>query len=154
MRRGQLRIGRLLTAGMAALLLAGCAAPVALPDPETDGPTRQACAALVAATPDQVIGTARRQTTGELAAAWGDPPITLACGIARPEGMGPTSQCLEVDGVGWWPQDGATGQVFTTLDRATYVQVGVPNGYGNTGEVLAQLSPVIAEHLPQTSACV
>lgn len=145
---------RLVPAGLVALLLGSCAAPVALPDPAVDEPTRQACTALVDDLPDDVIGNSRRETSGSLVAAWGDPPITLVCGIPRPAGMQPTSQCLEVEGVGWWPQDGTTGMVFTTLDRAAYVEVGVPNSYGNTGDVLAQLSPLVSEHLALTTPCV
>jgi len=134
-------------------VLAGCAGPVELADPPVDQPTRSICEAVVAASPDTVLGSPRRDTTGTLATAWGNPPITLACGIPQPEGLTPTSQCLEVDGVGWWPQDGTTGQLFTTIGRATHVQVGVPHSYGNTSDVLAELSPVVAEHDPQVFAC-
>ena len=139
---------------LASVVLAGCTAPVAVPDPDVDPATGQVCAALVDATPESLLGSPRRETTGSLATAWGDPPITLECGVPQPQGMTPTSQCLEVEGVGWWPQEGATGQVFTTLDRATYVQVGVPNSYGNTGDALAVLSPVVAAHVPQVRPCV
>lgn len=141
-------------AGPSVLVLAACTAPVTLPDPEVDQVTRERCTALVQATPDTVLSSPRRETTGELSSAWGDPPITLECGLDKPQGLTATSQCLEVEGVGWWPREGLTGQVFTTIDRATYVQVGVPNSYGNTGDVLAQLSPLVAEHIPQTTPCV
>ncbi|SDB84422.1 Protein of unknown function [Raineyella antarctica] len=148
-----MRALRLLAGAGVMVLLAGCAAPVTLPDPVVDAPTRDLCTSLVAATPESVLGSPRRETTGTLGAAWGDPPITLECGIPQPPGLTATSQCLEVDGVGWWPQDGVTGQVFTTIGRRTHVRIGVPNSYGNTGDVLAQLSPVVAEHIPQVRPC-
>ncbi|WOP18309.1 DUF3515 domain-containing protein [Raineyella sp. LH-20] len=128
------------------LLLAGCSAPVQLPDPPVDDATRAVCTALVSDAPATVLGSPRRPTTGSLSVAWGDPPITLACGVPQPAELTPTSQCLEVDGVGWWSQDGVTGTVFTTVGRAAYVQVGVPNSYGNTGDALAELGPVVSRH--------
>lgn len=153
---GLARASAVIPAGLslAGVVLAGCSAPVAVPDPDVDPATRQVCAALVEATPDTLLGSVRREVTGSLATGWGDPPITLECAVPRPQGMTATSQCLEVEGVGWWPQEGETGQVFTTLDRATYVQVGVPNSYGNTGEALAVLSPVVAAHVAQVRPCV
>lgn len=127
-------------------VLTGCSAPVQLADPQVDDATRATCTALVADAPGTVLGSPRRTTTGSLSVAWGDPPITLACGVAKPEGLTATSQCLEVDGVGWWAQDGVTGTVYTTVGRAAYVQVGVPNAYGSTGDALAELGPIVARH--------
>ncbi|WOQ18458.1 DUF3515 domain-containing protein [Raineyella sp. W15-4] len=136
------------------ILLAGCSAPVQLPDPPVDDATRALCTALVADAPATLLGSPRRATTGSLAVAWGDPPITLACGLPQPAGLTPTSQCLEVNGVGWWSQDGVTGTVFTTVGRAAYVQVGVPNSYGNTGDALAELASVVADHDTLLRPCV
>lgn len=149
MRRNPLLVALLATP----LLLAGCAARVELPDPPVDDATRTTCQSLVAATPESVLSSPRRRTTGTLSTAWGDPPITLACGVPRPAGLTPTSECLEVDGVGWWHQDGVTGQLFTTIGRAAYVQVGVPNSYGNTGDALAELSRTVAAHDPMLRPC-
>ncbi len=150
-RTAALATGITLAAGTA---LAGCSAPVQLADPPVDDATRATCSALVADVPATVLGSPRRATTGSLAVAWGDPPITLACGVAKPEGLTATSQCLEVDGVGWWSQDGATGTLYTTVGRAAYVQVGVPNSYGSSGDALAELGPVVARHDTLLQPCV
>ncbi|QGF25285.1 DUF3515 family protein [Raineyella fluvialis] len=117
-----------------------------LPDPQVDDATRTTCSALVADAPATLLGSPRRATTGSLAVAWGDPPITLACGGPKPAGLTATSPCLEVNGVGWWSQDGTTGTIFTTVGRAVYVQVGVPNAYGNSGDALAELAPIVSRH--------
>lgn len=143
-------------AGLAAGLLAtstGCAAAVTLPDPQVDDATRDTCLALLDAVPDTVLGSPPRETTGELGAAWGDPPITLACGVERPAALEATSECYEVNDVGWWPQDAPDGDVFTTLGRDVYIQVGVPSTYGNPSDALAELGPVVDEHTTLLQPC-
>ena len=124
---GRARAGGCLVVAAA---VTACSAPVRLDDPPVDDATRQTCTSLLAALPATLLGSARREVTGTLGAAWGDPPITVACGIAEPTGLTPTATCLEVDGVGWWPQPGQGGQVYTTLGRQVVVQVGVPSAYG------------------------
>ncbi|RPF25658.1 DUF3515 family protein [Georgenia muralis] len=77
----------------AAAVLSGCAAPVSLPPGELAADP--VCARVLQATPDVLGGLERRSTTTQAATAWGDPAVTLRCGVAPP---GPTTdRCLSVD---------------------------------------------------------
>lgn len=138
---------------ISAATVSACAAPVVLDDPPVDEATRQTCTSLVAALPTTVLGSARRETTGTLGGAWGNPPITVACGIAEPPGLTPTAECLEVDGVGWWQQPGRGGEVYTTIGRAAVVQVGVPSAYGEPTAALVELAPAVGA-VPVVRPCV
>ena len=98
--------------------------------------------------PETVAGAARRPTSGgDGTGAWGEPPITLRCGVARPVALTATSQLLVVDGVGWLPIEGSGGAAFVAVDwptstEPTYVEVIVPAAYA-PGEVLADITPAL-----------
>ena len=121
----------------------GCGRQVDVAPPESQS---AACAAL--ALPDTVAGAGRRPSSGgDATAAWGEPPITLRCGVAPPAALTPTSQLIDVDGIGWLPIEGSGGAGFVTVDwpseqAPTYVEVLVPAAYA-PGEVLADISPAL-----------
>lgn len=139
-------VGRLAPAALlvpAVLLLAGCGRQVAVPAPELDLP---ACQSVLL--PDVISGAGARPTTLPGTAAWGDPPITWRCGVTRPAALTPTSQLLEVNGVGWLPLegDGGTGFYATTWpspEAPVYIEVLVPLAYAAPADVLADLSPAL-----------
>ena len=67
-------------------------------------------------------------------AAWGDPAVIARCGVAAP---GPTeTECLEVDGVGWIPEELADGTRFTTFGTEPAIEVLVPGDYAPEGLLL------------------
>ena len=105
-----------------------------------------ACGSL--SLPESVAGAGRRPSTGgDATAAWGEPPITLRCGVARPAALTPTSQLIDVDGIGWLPIEGSGGSAFVAVDWPTaqdpaYVEVIVPAAYA-PGEILAVLSAAL-----------
>ena len=141
-------------AGLGLLVVAACAGQVALPEPQPDEAGRETCTALVAALPDQVLQSTRRPTEpGVLTAAWGDPPITLRCGVPTPPALTPSSECLEVDGVGWFAEDGEGGVLFTTVGRAVAVEVGVPADYAPEVEPLVDLADAVSAHDPVVRPC-
>ena len=135
-------------------LLSGCSAAVAVPEPTPDEADRSTCTALVAALPEEVEGGLRRTAEpGVLTAAWGDPPITLRCGVPTPPALTPSSECLEVDGVGWFAEDGEGGVLFTTVGRAVAVEVGVPADYAPEVEPLVDLADAVSAHDPVVRPC-
>jgi hypothetical protein len=138
------------------LVLAGCdrSVPVAVPSPAPEVAT--ACASLLDDVPDKVLSAKRRDTTPEsrLTAAWGDPPIELACGVAPPAGMATAqSQCFEVNGVGWYAEQAENGYVFTTVGRKLYVEVSVPDDYRPEANALTDLSDTLTKHNPVITPC-
>src|SRR5699024_4832736 len=81
---------------VAALLVtvSACGSPAARPP----GPTASApvCAEVLRALPEELSGAQSRSTNSQSTAAWGDPPITLRCGV---QPTGPTTdRCITVKG--------------------------------------------------------
>ncbi len=143
--------------------MAGCAS--AVPVEPAPAATDVACARLLVALRgvDDVGPMARRDTTGQSTAAWGEPPLTLRCGI---DPLPPTTErCVEVAGVDWVVgEDDGTGAaggqgdgpaiVLTTYGRAPAVQVRLPAAAPTGSDTVMQaLGPAVAE-LPQRRRCL
>lgn len=134
------------------MLLAGCTAaqepapaatgPVAVPSPsaELTDAQAQACAELVAALPDEIDpGVRRRPVEGDAdrAAAWGDPPVVLTCGVPEPDRP---DEPAGVNGVLWSVRDIGPGFRWTTEDLAVPVAVEIPDAYDNGAELVNPLA--------------
>ena len=91
-------------------------------------------------------GKRRKVTPGRLVAVWGNPPISLRCGVDKPPGLTAASDCLEVNGVGWYAEQAATGHLFTTIGRTAYIEVGVPSHYRPEANALVDLAAVVSAH--------
>ena len=146
-----------------ALLLAGCGAgTVTIETPSMSGGERETCEHLVGDLPDQVADLDRRATEPADApgAAWGDPAISLTCGVGRPAGYDPVNGCTRVNGVDWYiPTDqldanGERDLTMTTIGRSVAVEVVMPGEYWPPATTLADLSTVVAEHTRRTGRCV
>ncbi|WP_269457620.1 DUF3515 domain-containing protein [Auraticoccus monumenti] len=139
-----------------ALALTACSAEVALEPPTPDPASAAVCAELVPALPATLAGQPAREVTGprELVAAWGTPPITVRCGVPQPAALEPTSQCFEVQGVGWFAEPVPEGYLFTTIGRTAFVEVGVPSRYAPEADVLVELAPAVSAHDPVQRPCV
>ncbi|MBM7800568.1 hypothetical protein JOE57_003489 [Microlunatus panaciterrae] len=137
-----------------ALVLAGCAGPVKVDEPDPSAQVRRICAGLVADLPGQVLDASRRETNpGVLSAAWGDPPIVLRCGVPQPAAMTQASQCFEVNGVGWLAEEGKGGFLFTTIGRPALVELGVPDAYAPEANALVDVAAAIQAHDPVQQPC-
>jgi len=137
-----------------ALLAGGCGGPDAVQvDPAAPPPAaKRVCAKLVAALPDHLDDAERRPTRPEGAptAAWGDPPLVLRCGVAKPADLGPSSEILEVDDVEWFLAESAAGYTFTTVGRRAYVALTVPPSVRRADATapLVDLAPAVSRHDP------
>ncbi|MGN6599834.1 MAG: DUF3515 family protein [Actinomycetes bacterium] len=110
------------------------------------------CTDLTDHLPATVVGQKRRQATprSPLTAAWGDPPVTLRCGVAA---SGPTTeQCVAVDGVDWLIDQTAHGYRFLSYGRRPAVEVVVPDAYQPEVNALVDLAAAVAR-LPKVAAC-
>ena len=142
---------RLIAAGATGLCAAGtllgCATPVALPPPASPP---LACAALDAELPTRVAGQDSRPTDPEstVTAAWGDPPISLRCGVPVPTAYRPTSQLLTINGVDWLPEPLTDGVRFTSIGRVANVEVTVPAAYRPEADIAVQLSGAVSRAIP------
>ena len=87
------------------------------------------CPALMSALPLELAGEPSRrvQSDSPYAYAWGDPPITLICGVERPAGFVVGVSAIQINGVQWYVDTSdADSTVWTTVDRPVYVQVTLP----------------------------
>ncbi|GIE93698.1 DUF3515 domain-containing protein [Paractinoplanes rishiriensis] len=132
-------------------------APVPMAAPQLDAETRPACLAVTSQLPTDLRALPPRRVSAgpEQNAAWGEPPITLACGVPQPvmceqadggrDGCVPlTDIMLRMDGVCWWGQDGPALDVFTTMDREVAVRVSVPGSYENPAQWANEFSDAVA----------
>jgi hypothetical protein len=104
------------------------------------------CRALLSKLPEQLRGLPRRQVTGghEQNAAFGDPAVTLACGVPAPT-VAPTDFVYPLSGVCWHPNE--AGSVWTTVDREVTIALTLPaalSGQGSGQWAAALSSPVTA----------
>ena len=125
-------------------LVTACGRQVAVPPPDAQDPL---CAEV--SIPSTVSGAGLRPTTGPGTAAWGEPPITYRCAVARPAALTPTSPLLEVDGIGWLPIEGTGGTGFIAVtwpepSDPVYVEVLVPEEYAAPADVLIDISAALA----------
>jgi len=144
---------------VAVTLLAGCSDAVRVAAPVTTGTAAAQCQALQRRLPQTLMGQKRRSTTPASGntAAWGDPAITLRCGVAEPAAMTPGSPqydpqqdqsvAVESAGVCWLTQQQSGGGFrFTTVKQQTYVEVDVPGAYAGQNYPL----PALAAPLQRT----
>lgn len=123
-------------------------------DPIPSAESREQCAAVMATLPATVLDRPRRTVEpGALSAAWGDPTITLKCGVDKPPALGPASECFEVNGVGWFAEQVEGGYLFTTIGRPTYVQVGVPPDYAPEATALVDVAAAVST-IPVERPCL
>ncbi|PFG40841.1 uncharacterized protein DUF3515 [Georgenia soli] len=133
-------------------VLTGCSSPVDLPPgPFASDPT---CGEVLISTPDELGGLERRSTSAQATTAWGDPAVTLRCGV---EPHGPTTdRCLSVDSgdgssVDWIALEGDDPSLpehtrpgrgswaFVTYGRDPAIEVVVPAEQGASGQPTAYL---------------
>jgi hypothetical protein len=146
--------------GLLLLAAAGCGGnTVAVDRFPVTAAGRAACPAFMAALPRHVADRARRRVTGSpYAAAWGDPPIVLRCGVGRPRGFDRFSACQTADGVDWFVPDTAFGNqdadvVMTTVHRSPAVQVHLPATYRPPVAAMIDLTRDIKQHTEATGHC-
>lgn len=127
--------------------------PISVPAPPHVAAYDAPCTKVLGALPitlDALPGRPARSTTSYVA-AWGDPPIVLRCGVPRPASLvpGSTAQIFSAngaDGVNWLPQKKKDATVWTTVDRAVYIEVTVPSTYATPP--LNTLGSAIGKALP------
>ena len=136
-----------------ATLLAGCSR-VAVPDPTPDEAGTAICTSLMADLPKTVLDQDRRTVEpGRFSAAWGKPAIVLRCGAPAPPTLTNQSECLDINGIGWFAEEATGGMIFTTIGRATFVEVSVPTQYPLGYGALVDLGATVSAHDPLVTPC-
>jgi Protein of unknown function (DUF3515) len=111
------------------------------------------CQALVAKLPSTVRTKQRRPVTAgaEQNAAYGDPALTLQCGVA-PATYPPTDDLYLLDSVCWHSRLDGDTTVWTTVDREVPVRVTVPGPADGASQWAIAFSRSIAENVPSLKA--
>jgi hypothetical protein len=102
-----------------------------------------ACSTLLAALPDALDeGVRRRPVTGDdtRTAAWGDPAVTLRCGVGLPAQR---QTPLIIDGFPLVTEERAGVVTYTTSDRAVNVSLRVPRSYEEQVYLVQDLIPLL-----------
>jgi Protein of unknown function (DUF3515) len=131
------------------------AAPVSVAASSLPAAAQSPCEKVSEKLPITLNGLAPRAVFGPpFVVAWGNPSVLYRCGVARPAGLTPGSGTGVIDtgtGAGrtveWFPVKGKNQTVWTSIDRAVYIEVTVP-AQVQGGEVISALSGDIASALP------
>ncbi|UQU66192.1 DUF3515 domain-containing protein [Couchioplanes caeruleus] len=132
--------------------------PVQMAAPKLGERPASVCLAVTSQLPVKVRDLpARKVSVGpEQNAAYGEPPITVACGVTRPvmctsldesgSGCVPLdTELLNMNRVCWYADAKADATTFTTMDREVPVQVTVPKRYEQPAQWANEFSDVVVE---------
>jgi Protein of unknown function (DUF3515) len=140
------------------------AAPVPVAAPKLSPRAAQVCLAVTSQLPSAIRTLpGRRVTAGaEQNAAYGEPPITVQCGVPQPamcETAAAGSRCVPLDtellimnAVCWYAAPGTQANVFTTMDREIAVRVTVPATYQQPAQWANEFSDTIVETDPSRTS--
>jgi hypothetical protein len=148
---------------LCALLLSGCGSDTVSVD--SFGVTaagRAACPALLDALPERVSEQSRRPTAGSrFAAAYGDPPIVIRCGVGKPAGFDRFSTCNRANGIDWFVADledvvadQSLDVRMTTIGRSPAIEVELPAAYRPPVTAMVDLEKTVKQHTRRTGGCV
>jgi len=105
------------------------------------------CRKLKAGLPAQLgAGIASRQAdpVSDTTAAWGDPPVSLRCGVGPGS---PRDEPYTFNGVRWALHDTGASRTWTTLGRKVNVAVEIPDAYSSQAELVGTVSFAVAKAL-------
>jgi hypothetical protein len=144
------KVRSLISAGVGASLLVSLVAcgakKVSVELPTPDAATTQLCHQLVDSLPATIASQSRREISDNqrLTAAWGEPPLTLRCGVGRPTGFTPESSLIAINGIDWFAEQLSAGYRFTTTNTNMYIEVVVPHTYSPEANALTDLSAALS----------
>lgn len=118
------------------------------------------CARLRDSLPEVLDGLQRRpvEPQGSYAAAWGESPVVLRCGVQEPQAFDEYSSCQITNGVAWFiPDEQITGEpvdiTMTTVGRTPVVEVRLPAAHFPPANAMVDLAPAIKQTTRKTSNC-
>ncbi|MGH8963888.1 MAG: DUF3515 domain-containing protein, partial [Actinomycetes bacterium] len=130
-------------------------APVQLAEVPAPAAGSADCMRLLANLPSKLDGAAQgtlqRRTLAVPApvgaAAWGEPPVVLRCGLDRPAELTATARLLAISGVQFLELSGPGKGAWVVVDRPAYIVIDLPSASGSGP--LQQIAAVIGATLPQ-----
>ncbi|HEY7102022.1 MAG TPA: DUF3515 domain-containing protein [Mycobacteriales bacterium] len=100
---------------------------LAPPPPLTAG-QQHACQELISALPTDLGDLPARpvDSPSPYVAAWGEPAVTLRCGVPRPPSFIATADVQQINGVSWFAERRGPTTAWVVVDRPVYVEVLAP----------------------------
>ncbi len=136
------------------VVAAGCAPAMQVDSPDPPRANVEQCQELIETAPDTIAGAESREVrTSGVALAWGDPAITLRCGVPVPSGIEPGARCDTVEDVDWFTTRAEDGFRFDTIGRAATVELFVPFEYEPAGDALVDIAAAVRESVPVVERC-
>lgn len=155
------RPAQLLTVGLialGALVLTGCDDDVVAAPQLTDR-TATACAALVKALPDTILGVQAHSQVEGTQVQWGDPSLVLTCGVPQSSDVEAWSACSMLEGVQWYinpeqTQSADSDVTLETLGTDPVVRLDVPLDLRpRFDEVVAAVAPALLKNQKVINRC-
>jgi hypothetical protein len=143
------------------------AEPVRMAAPELAARPAEVCLAVTSQLPTQVRDLLPRKVSAgpEQNAAWGEPALTVACGVTQPQMCASLEQsgsgCVPLDTelmtmnrVCWYAEQQPDATAFTTMDREVAVRVTVPKQYAQPAQWANEFSDVVVKTVKSRTAGV
>jgi hypothetical protein len=126
--------------------------PVTLSSPPLAPDAVGPCRTVIANLPDAIQDHKRRPIKGDVesSAAYGDPPITLSCGVAVSL-LDPTTVVYPLGGVCWAAFGGSGNTIWRTVDRKVGLEVVVPGPADGSGQSVVPLGNAITTAVPRVA---
>jgi hypothetical protein len=98
------------------------------PPPKLTAGQQRACQDLISALPTDLGDLPARpvDSPSPYVAAWGEPAVTLRCGVARPPSFIATADVQQINGVTWFAERRGSTTAWVAVDRPVYVEVLAP----------------------------
>ena len=115
--------------------------------PAPTAAAQRSCQELVSALPESLGDLPARpvDSPSPYVVAWGEPPVTLRCGVARPPAFVATADVQVISGVTWFAERRGQTTAWTVVDRPVYVEVLAP--VAAASEPVARLSTAVTAAL-------
>jgi Protein of unknown function (DUF3515) len=127
---------------------AGALPAVKVPAPPAlTAAAQKSCQELVSALPTELGDLPARpvDSPSPYVVAWGEPVVTLRCGVARPPAFIATAEVQQINGVSWFAERRGQTTAWTAVDRPVYVEVLAPAA--DASAPVARLSTAVAAAL-------
>jgi Protein of unknown function (DUF3515) len=117
------------------------------PPPALSPAQQRACQDLISALPTDLGDLPARpvDSPSPYVAAWGEPAVTLRCGVARPPSFIATADVQQINGVTWFAERRGPTTAWVVVDRPVYVEVLAPAA--DASAPVARLSTAVSAAL-------
>lgn len=130
--------------------------PVEITAPDLSDEDFKYCRALITKLPDPLGDLPRRVVAGdhgapEIAGAWGEPAVTLRCGVEPVEVAKDAKVwrfAAKKQSACWYADESKKATTWTTVDRELAVELTVPAKHSESGQLVQALTKPVDKKIP------